>query len=121
MKDRRPDVGLGVMVFKEGKVLLAMRKGSHGAGTFAAPGGHLEWGETFEACVRRECHEEAGIEIKNVKFALAANMIGHGGKHYVHATMQAEWAGGEPQILEPHKSGEWGWYDPDDLPQPMYE
>ena len=44
----RPKVGVGVMVFKDGKILLAKRKGSHGAGEYAFPGGHLEFGESFE-------------------------------------------------------------------------
>jgi 8-oxo-dGTP diphosphatase len=36
-------IGIGVMVFKDGKVLMARRKGSHGQGEYAFPGGHLEY------------------------------------------------------------------------------
>ena len=50
---KRPRVGLGVFVKKEGKVLVGERKGSHGAGTWALPGGHLEGGESFEECCKR--------------------------------------------------------------------
>ncbi|MEK6841001.1 MAG: DNA mismatch repair protein MutT, partial [Nanoarchaeota archaeon] len=32
-------VGVGVMIFKNGKILLSKRKGSHGAGEYAFPGG----------------------------------------------------------------------------------
>ena len=38
-KENRPKVGLGVMVMKDGKVLLGKRKGSHGAGEYVWPGG----------------------------------------------------------------------------------
>ncbi len=62
----KPKVGIGVMILKDGKVLLGKRKGSHGAGQYAFPGGHLEYMESFEDCARRETREECGIEIQNI-------------------------------------------------------
>ncbi len=43
-----PQVGVGVLILRDGKVLLGRRKGSHGAGCWSAPGGHLEFGEAVE-------------------------------------------------------------------------
>ena len=60
---KRPKVGIGVLVLKNGKVLMAKRKGAHGNGEFAFPGGHLEFWESIVGCVKRECREEAGIGI----------------------------------------------------------
>ena len=54
-------VGVGVLLVRDGRVLLGERRGSHGAGTWAPPGGHLEDGETVEACARREVAEETGL------------------------------------------------------------
>ena len=41
MEDLRPVVGIGVMILKDRNVLLGQRKGSHGAGDYAFPGGHI--------------------------------------------------------------------------------
>jgi len=35
MEENIPKVGVGVMIFKDGKILLGKRKGSHGAGEYS--------------------------------------------------------------------------------------
>jgi len=119
-KNPQIKVGIGVLVFKNGKVLLSKRKGSHGAGEYAFPGGHLEFGESIIECARRECREEAGIEIKNVRFVRLANLKRYPGKHYVDIGLVAEWKSGEPRLLEPHKFASWNWYNPQNLPKPLF-
>ncbi|HLC97043.1 hypothetical protein A3B45_01780 [Candidatus Daviesbacteria bacterium RIFCSPLOWO2_01_FULL_39_12] len=118
---KRPKVGIGVLVLKDGKALLAKRKGAHGKGEYAFPGGHLEFGESILDCVKRECWEEAGIKIKNIKFVRISNLKKYTGKHYVDIGLIAQWMSGEPQVLEPHKTEEWNWYDFKNLPQPLFE
>ncbi|MEK7509693.1 MAG: NUDIX domain-containing protein [Patescibacteria group bacterium] len=114
-----PKVGVGVMVVKDGKVLLALRKASHGAGGYQFPGGHLEHLESFEECARREVREECGIEIDNIEFVFVANVTAFAPKHYIHLGLKADWKSGEPQQLEPEKSGPWEWYSLDALPSPL--
>ena len=123
-EDQKVKVGVGVMVMKDGKVLLSQRIGSHGSSEFAFPGGHLEYGETFEGCAEREVAEECGdnFKIKNIRFLHLVNVVKrYAPKHYVHIGVAAEWAEGEPTRMEPEKQGEWGWYDPENLPEPMFE
>lgn len=117
----RPMVGLGVAVIKDGKVLLEKRKNSHGEGSWCFPGGHLEFGETWEECSKRETKEEAGIEIKNIRFGTATNDIfPKEGKHYVTIIMIAEYDSGEVQIMEPEKNEKWDWFGWDNLPSPLF-
>ena len=59
-----PRVGVGVFVVQQGKVLLGLRRGSHGSGTWGSPGGHLEHGEAILDCARREVLEETGLEVE---------------------------------------------------------
>jgi len=114
-------VGIGVLVLKNGKVPMAEGRGSHGAGEYAFPGGHLEFGESFAECARREVREETGLEIKNIRFQLLANLKKYGGKQYAHIGLIADWKSGELKLMEPDKSGEWAWYSPGKLPKPLFE
>lgn len=119
-KDQRPKVGVGVMILKDGKVLLGKRKGSHGEGQYAWPGGHMEYMESFEECAKRETLEETGIQIKNIRFLRLLNLKEYAPKHYVDIGLIADWESGEPQIMEPDKIETWDWYNIDNLPQPLF-
>ncbi|GIS83418.1 MAG: hypothetical protein CM1200mP15_20500 [Dehalococcoidia bacterium] len=60
-KEQRPLVGVGVVFIRDGMIFLAKRSGSHGAAIWGVCGGHLEFGESLEACARREAKEELGV------------------------------------------------------------
>ena len=119
-KEQWPKVGLGVMVMKDGKVLLGKRKSSHGSGEWAWPGGHLEYMESFEMCARREVREETGMEIKNVRFLRLYNLKEYAPKHYADLGFMAQWAKGEPRVLEPKKCERWEWFNLNALPSPLF-
>ncbi len=54
--------GVGVIVCKDKKVLVGKRKGSHGAGSWAFPGGHIDpTDNTLKECAEREVFEETAI------------------------------------------------------------
>jgi 8-oxo-dGTP diphosphatase len=63
--ERTPvDVAVGVLIDAAGRFLLTSRpEGKVYAGYWEFPGGKLEAGETVEAALRRELHEELGITI----------------------------------------------------------
>lgn len=119
--ESKPRVGIGIMILKNKKVLLGKRKGSHGAGEYSFPGGHLEYMESFEECALREIAEECGIQIKNLRFIHLSNIKRYYPKHYVHIGLMADWKFGEPKVLEPDKCDSWDWYDLNNLPSPMFE
>ena len=119
-KEQRPRVGIGVLVFKEGKVLLGKRKNSHGTGEYAGTGGHVEYMESFEECAKRETLEEAGIEIENIRFLCLVNVKEYAPKHYVDIGLIADWKSGEPKAMEPEKLESWNWYEIKDVPGPLF-
>ena len=69
MSERVPvDVAVGVLIDAGGDFLLTSRpEGKVYAGYWEFPGGKLEAGESVEAALRRELHEELGIEIGAVR------------------------------------------------------
>jgi len=119
-KNQQIKVGIGVMVIKDNKVLLGKRKGAHGEGEYAWPGGHLEYMESIIECAKREVREETGMEIKNVHFLRLLNLKQYAPKHYVDIGMIADWKSGEPRVLEPDRAEFWAWYDLDKLPEPLF-
>ena len=107
----RPLVGIAVAVIRDNRVLLGKRKNAHGSGTWAFPGGHLEFNESIEACARREVLEETGIRIKNLRYGPYTNDIfADENKHYVTLFVTADYDSGTPMVKEPHKCEKWGWF-----------
>lgn len=121
MMENSPKVGIGVMVIKEGKILLGKRKNAHGEGTWSYPGGHLEFGESWEACSKREVMEETGIEIKNLRFGMVTNdVFKKEQKHYITIFIVAEFATGDLKLMEPHKCEKWDWFEWGQFPEPLF-
>ena len=62
----RPWVGVGALIFREGRVLLVRRGHAPSLGEWSIPGGALEVGETLAEGVKREVREETGLEVEPV-------------------------------------------------------
>lgn len=121
MSAERPRVGVGVIVMRKGLLLLGQRRGAHGAGTWALPGGHLEFGESVEICAAREVEEETGLRLASLRAGPYANDVFDAeGKHYVTLLVVARAAPGEPQLREPEKCAGWSWHHWDALPRPLF-
>lgn len=61
----RPIVGVGVVLVRDGKILLEKRKNEPGQGKWSVPGGIVELGETPEQTAIREMLEETGLAVSN--------------------------------------------------------
>lgn len=126
---KKMGIGFGVMVLKDGKVLLGKRhddpvKASselHGEGTWTMPGGKLHFGESFEEGGKREIMEETGveIEIKDLEVISLTNDIVTDA-HFVTAGMLLKEYPEEPRVMEPDEITQWKWFPLDQLPSPIY-
>ena len=119
--EKRPFIGVGVIVIRAGRVLLGKRKNAHGAGCWQFPGGHLEYGESIDACARRELYEETGLSIvRSHKGPYTNDVFEAEGKHYVTLFVVADQTVGQARCKEPHKCAGWDWFAWSDLPKPHF-
>jgi 8-oxo-dGTP diphosphatase len=119
--NQRPHIGVGVLVWKDDRLLLGKRISAHRESSWQFPGGHLEFGETVEDCARREVAEEAGITICNITpRGFTNDVFIDAEKHYVTLFVSSEHLAGEPAVMEPDKCEQWQWFKWNELPQPLF-
>lgn len=116
----RPKVGIGVILVRDGGLLLRKRIGKHANGTWSFPGGHLESGETPEECAIRETMEETGLTIESARVVALTNDVFPDGGHYVTIWMKADGISDFDVVLDPTEASEYGWFPPDALPSPLF-
>ena len=128
-KPRVMGVGFGVMLTRNGKMVLGKRhvdpeKASSllgGAGSWTFPGGKLDFGESFEDAVAREVLEETGLEIQSRRLQLISvsnDVVGNA--HFVTLGFLHELAEGEPQVKEPDEITMWDWFQISNPPSPLF-
>lgn len=115
-------LGVALFVYHEGHVLMHLRKGSHGAGTWSLPGGHVDAGESPLRAAIRETFEETGIAIPVGKvhpagftydeFDDAANYVT---LYYVAHLGDVERP--VPMLKEPEKAAAWEWVPRNEVPR----
>lgn len=114
-------VGVAVVIFRQGRILLGERIGSHSANTWATPGGHLELGESIEECAKRETFEETGLKVDSFKkIGFTNDIFEQDGKHYITLFVAASCSSGDPIVAEPNKCKQWQWFELNGLPEPLF-
>ncbi|NND89827.1 MAG: NUDIX domain-containing protein [Granulosicoccus sp.] len=116
-------VGIGVILVREGKVLLGKRRGAHGAGTWALPGGHLDEGETIDQCAIREVMEETGMQVTSIRHGcFNGNGFPERARYYITLFVEAgpDDFTGEPVNTEPHRNEGWDWFEWHAMPAPLF-
>ncbi len=121
----RPKVGVGLFVMGgDGTFVVIERKGSHGEGTWALVGGHVEFGQSPQEAAAAEAREEMGLDLDPASIHVGpwTNDVFHDeGKHYLTLFAWVELPHGQwPAIREPDKISRWRWAAFDDVPRPVF-
>ena len=123
----RPAVGVGVVIPGPGdnrnKMLMQKRTGAHGDGQWSFPGGHIEAGEYSGVAAVREAREEVGVDIRQLRTLplFTEDVFPETGKHYITLYVLATDWRGDPEIREPDKCSEMGWFSWGAFPSPLFQ
>jgi len=107
-----PRVAVGVVVMKEGRVLLVRRAQPPGEGQWAIPGGRVELGESLQAAAEREVREETGVIIRAGQPIYTFDVIlrdeaGRIRFHYVIIDLLADYVSGQPHPGDDVSEARW--------------
>jgi len=121
VREQSPRVGVGVIVMRGMTVLLGLRRGNHGGGTWAFPGGKMMFGESIAECAARELAEETGMTPGRPRIVGVTNdLFPESALHYVTVYVAMAGVGGEAENREPAKCEGWDWFAHDRLPAPLF-
>ena len=105
----KPGIGVGIMVLKDNKILLGLRKTSNsdneinGYETWSMPGGKVEYLEKLVDAAKRELKEETTIEALDIKLISINDDIVEQA-HYVTIGFLVTSFKGEAIVTEPDKN-----------------
>ncbi|WP_159947941.1 NUDIX domain-containing protein [Rhizobium sp. 18065] len=115
-----PGLGVGLAILRDGKLLLCKRMKAPEAGHWNIVGGKVDHMEPAECAARREAEEETGMTIGEIQYlGLTEQRIEADRQHWVSLLYKTTDIKGEPQLTEPDKLSAIGFFDLDDLPQPL--
>lgn len=113
-----PLVGVGVVVIRDGQVLLIRRAKPPRAGHWSLPGGMQQIGETVREAGIREVREETGLEVTLHDLLDVIDMIepddaGRVRRHYTLIDFRGTAAAGEPVAGD--DAADARWFTPEEL------
>lgn len=127
--NKKPGVGVGIMILRDDKVLLGKRHGDpqkadselHGEGSWTMPGGKLHFKEELEDAAFREVLEETGVKTNKEKLEIISvtNDIVED-THFITIGFLCNDFEGEPKVMEPNEITEWRWFELNNLPSPIF-
>ncbi|MDR7027789.1 NUDIX domain-containing protein [Rhizobium rosettiformans] len=115
-----PGLGVGLAILRDGKLLLCRRIKAPEAGYWNIVGGKVDHMEPAESAARREAEEETGLTIGAIRYVgITEQLIEADRQHWISLLYVSDDTTGEPQLTEPDKLSDIGWFDLDALPQPL--
>ena len=119
MEKKQARVGIGVMLLRDGKILMGQRHADpakadselHGEGTWTMPGGKVDFGEDLDQAAVREVFEETGIKIESADLEVISVTNDKSAEHhFVTIGFICRKFKGEAKVMEPDEITKWQWF-----------
>src|ERR1044072_3885439 len=118
--DDVPGLVVRWVILRQGRVLLYTRMRPAEAGCWNIDGGKVDHMDPAEAAARREAEEETGLTIGRIeRIGMTEQIIDADRQHWISILYLARDVEGEPQLTEPDKLSDFGWFPLTDLPEPL--
>jgi 8-oxo-dGTP diphosphatase len=109
-------LAFALIMDERGRVLLVRH--NYGGNYYALPGGAVEPGELPQEAAMREIREELRVEARATRLLSLFSFVADG--RFLAHVFLAEIVNGTPTHPGTDEIAEIGWFDPDDLPRPVY-
>ncbi|MBY5365634.1 NUDIX domain-containing protein [Rhizobium leguminosarum] len=115
-----PGFGVGLVILRDAKILLYKRLRAPEAGYWNIVGGKVDHMEPAEQAARREAEEETGLVIGRIeRLGMTEQIIDADRQHWISLLYVTRDIEGEPQLTEPDKLSDFGWFPLTNLPEPL--
>lgn len=113
-----PQIGVGVILLKDDKILLGKRLYDKSGPNWGFPGGHLDKFEAVEDCAIRETKEETNLNVKKLQFlTYTEDFFKDINEHFITLIFISKEFSGELSNKEEKSFEDWKWFDMNKLPE----
>ena len=110
-------VSVDAVIFRNNQVLLVKRGIEPNMGSWATPGGYVEWDESTEEAIVREVKEETNLNVKTVKLVNIYSSPKRHPKHVINILYLVDVEEGSPSAGDDAEDA--SWFALDSLPEQM--
>ena len=117
----KPQVGVGLIINQNGKIILGRRHNKPMPGSWQLPGGWIHFGETPEQAVQRQLNEFQELVVEKSRFITYTNNVFDKYTHSLSLYFMLNCAnGGQQQLNTRDQNTDWLWADWNNLPHPLF-
>ena len=110
-------VSIDAVIIQVGQVLLVQRGVEPYKGSWATPGGYVEWDETTEQTVTREVKEETGLTVESCQLVGVRSSPDRHPKQVINLVYRVSVAEGEP--VKGDDAADVQWFSLENLPETL--
>ena len=119
--NNKPQPGVGLIIKRNGKIILGRRHNEPMPGSWQLPGGWIHFGESPEQTVQRQLKGFQGLVVGESRFVTYTNNVFDQQTHSLSLYFMLDCKNDNQYLLKTSdKNADWHWADWNKLPQPLF-